>query len=85
MKGNQKNKKKTWDIKENNRPDLAHSCTFSSLTTKPFEDAFIMSKFPYDTMTTRLAQGNEWFGDQPLPIFCINNRNKRLPIYKLDI
>jgi len=34
-------------------------------------------------MTTRLAQGTEWSGDQPLTSFCTNNWNKRLPIYKI--
>lgn len=65
-------------------PDLSDSCTFSLMVIKPLKNTFIICKFPYCTVATRLADRHELFHYKPLAIFCTNSWNKRLAFSTQD-
>lgn len=52
---------------------------------KPLKDTFIVSKFPYHTMTTRFAYRHKLSTNDPLPICCTNSRDKGLAIEKDEL
>lgn len=71
--------------KSQSLPDLPYSCPFSSVIAEPLKDTFIVGKFPYHTMTTRLAYRHKLSRDDPVPIFSTNSRNKGLEIEMMNI
>lgn len=54
------------------------------MIAEPLKDTFIVGKFPYHAMTTRLAYRHKLSRDDPLPIFSTNSRNKGLEIEMMN-